>query len=214
MTAKSFDNIYIVCIEASLDTLQKFSQTDQLISSFQTQYLFTDISEFYKEKLHKKSPLDFLGAIFFTPLELSNRTIVLGNSGGWATLCNYICKNLGLKNFQFDMNAENSEVKRNSLFVNENGRIVRIVQSITNDYNTWEFSSKGLLQPFENPDNYKKRKIQERLNKEILIEYCIKYGLDVLNESFFSSDQKALYIQRNMSGKHSETDVPQGIHAK
>lgn len=205
MKANNFDSLYIICIEASIEELYKFSQEDMLIKSVQTQYQQLDIGKFYETELHEKSPLEFLGAIFFQPFGVSNKTVVLGNSGGWATLCNYICKNIGLRNTQFDMNSENSTIKRNSLFVHEKGNQIRAVQAIINDFNNWEFTSRGIIMPYENTNYYEKINIKERLNKEILIEYCIKYGLNILDDTFFNSNQKALYIKRNTTKQNTTT---------
>ncbi len=205
MNVNDFDSLYIVCIEASIEELYKFSQEDVLVKSFKTQYHQLDIGEFYETELYGKSPLDFLGAIFFEPSGVSNKTVVLGNSGGWATLCNYICKNIGLRNIQFDMNSENSPIRRNSLFVHEKGNQIRAVQTIINEYNKWEFNSKGTTMPFENTGYYEKTDIKGRLNKEILIEYCIGYGLNILDDAFFNSNRKALCIKRDTTKQNTDT---------
>ncbi|ERI61321.1 hypothetical protein HMPREF1551_02720 [Capnocytophaga sp. oral taxon 863 str. F0517] len=59
-------------------------------------------------------------------------------------------------------------------------------------------SSKGDLLDFENPLYYKKKIIKERLNKDILIEYCYKNNLAVRDSSFFSSDKECMFIRRNI----------------
>ncbi len=199
MTVNSFESIFLICIEAPLSELYDFSQQDSLVNSFQVELSSININDFYKNELHEKSPLDFLGAVFFTPPKIKNKTIVLGNSGGWATLCNYICKNIGLRNIQFDMNSEISQIERNSLFVYEEGRNIRTVQAIKSDFDAWDFSSKGTPVSFENLSYYNRRIIKERLSKKILTEYCINLGLNVLNDSFFCSNEKSLYIKRNIS---------------
>ena len=193
MNIDSYNNLYIICIEASLANLYEFVMKDNTLKSFHKEMSYINISEFYKNMFYKKSEKDFYGAIFFTSPNLENKTIVLGNAGSWATLCNYISKELKIRNIQFDIGTN-----RNTLFVNQSGILIRSVQTLLDDNCKWLFFSRGDILDFENPLYYKKKIIKERLNKDILVEYCYKNDLNVRDFSFFSSDKKCMFIRRNI----------------
>jgi len=73
------------------------------------------------------------------------------------------------------------------------GRRVRYVQSIYAE-NGWEFFAFGDVQPFENPHYYKKRKIKDRLNRNILVEYTLRNGLDVQSDDFWRTNIEPHYF--------------------
>jgi len=62
-------------------------------------------------------------------------------------------------------------------------RIRRV--AVTNDVNGWEFSAEGEIQPYENADNYRKRKAVDRFTVEMLESYCAALGIEVLEASFY-----------------------------
>ncbi len=69
----------------------------------------------------------------------------------------------------------------------------RIIQSIKDD-NKWNFYAKGEILKIENPENYNKKKIKERLNSEIIIQYLYKIGFDVRSFNFWHSDKEGIYL--------------------
>ena len=56
--------------------------------------------------------------------------------------------------------------------------------SVSNDVDGWSFSESGEVQPFEEPDGYKQKKIQKRFTIEVLERYCRALGIE-LNEADF-----------------------------
>lgn len=74
----------------------------------------------------------------------------------------------------------------------ENGIRIRYVQSIYAE-NGWEFFAFGDVQQFENLLYYKKRKIKDRLNRNILVEYMLKNGLDVRSDDFWRTNIEPHY---------------------
>ena len=187
MNIDSYNNLYLICIEAPLAHLYDFVIKDSALESFHKEMSYMDVSDFYKNTFYNKSEKDFYGAIFFTSPNIEDKTIVLGNAASWATLCNYISKALKIRNIQFDIGAN-----RNTLLVNQS------VQTLLDKNCKWSFSSKGDLLDFENPLYYKKKIVKERLNKDILIEYCYKNNLAVRDSSFFSSDKECIFIRRDI----------------
>ena len=59
----------------------------------------------------------------------------------------------------------------------------------------WKFYCEGEIQPFEVKEFYERKIIKQRLNKEILISYCVKLGIDIREDSFWKS-QQSLFVER------------------
>lgn len=57
--------------------------------------------------------------------------------------------------------------------------------SVTNDVSGWEFVAQGEVQPYEQTENYRKRKIIERFTTEMLESYCAALGIDLFNPAFY-----------------------------
>ena len=52
----------------------------------------------------------------------------------------------------------------------------RVIYALKED--RWVFYEEGDILPFENPDYYKRRRIRDRINNEIIIEYLAKCGIN------------------------------------
>jgi len=57
--------------------------------------------------------------------------------------------------------------------------------SIANDVSGWEFAAEGEVQPYEQPENYRKRRIVDRFTQEMLESYCAALGIDLFNPDFY-----------------------------
>ena len=57
--------------------------------------------------------------------------------------------------------------------------------SVANDVSGWEFAAAGEVQPYEQAENYRKRKIVDRLTPEMLEKYCGALGIDLFNSDFY-----------------------------
>lgn len=71
-------------------------------------------------------------------------------------------------------------------FEYKNKETIRVIQSMKEE-KKWEFFEKGTMLPFENGSIYKKRRIADRLNNEIIYEYLLTNGIDILNDKFWNS---------------------------
>lgn len=60
----------------------------------------------------------------------------------------------------------------------------------------WEFFQSGNSLDFENLENYKRRKIRDRLTNEIINEYMDKLGYKIWKDDFYKSDKKAIYFEQ------------------
>ena len=57
--------------------------------------------------------------------------------------------------------------------------------SVTNDVGGWEFAAQGEAQPYEQIENYRKRKIVDRFTPEMLESYCGALGIELFNSDFY-----------------------------
>jgi len=70
----------------------------------------------------------------------------------------------------------------------------RWIHAINEDGN-WKFETEGDLFSFENPEQFKARKIKDRFNRHHLIAYLEHFGIK-LNDPNFFSNSKAVLIER------------------
>ncbi|MDR2232310.1 MAG: hypothetical protein LBE56_04200, partial [Tannerella sp.] len=111
--------------------------------------------------------------LFYNPVIATNLTVLLGNGrSAWGTLCNNISSNLSVCNLQIEFNTKNSDVIRNQMTVFDGSKKIRVIQNYLGDNNKMEFVNGGKPLWFEDIEYYKKRKIWDRINKDILIEYA------------------------------------------
>jgi hypothetical protein len=77
--------------------------------------------------------------------------------------------------------------------------VIRSV-SIANDVNGWQFAAEGEVQPYEQIENYRKRKIVERLTPDMLESYCAALGIEVFNSDFYGEQCLSFHIKREIEG--------------
>ena len=53
------------------------------------------------------------------------------------------------------------------------------------------FAQEGPIQPFENPDYYRRRLKKDRLNREIITEYMERLGYMIAQDGFWETDKPA-----------------------
>jgi hypothetical protein len=138
--------------------------------------------ELYSDVLSKKKYLD---AIFYQSGLLKD-TLMIGN---WFSLCNFLCLKNSSYNFQFFFEKDAAR-----FVFYDNSTEQRIVQALVGDEDKWEFYQNGDGLSFENPKYYFKRKIANRLNKDIIIEYIVKSGIPINERNCFAFDEKSIYI--------------------
>jgi hypothetical protein len=73
-------------------------------------------------------------------------------------------------------------------------RFVRTISAGVYDNGRWEFETTGPVQPWEDPTRYSERRIQDRLTRNMLVQYLAALGIDVDEPTFFGSG--ALFQER------------------
>jgi len=137
----------------------------------------------------------FPKAVFFIPKCCQDKTIMISNySDGWITLGNKISNESSSFHYNFRLSKGENENLINSFTFWNNGKNQRVVYTIKDP--KWLFYEQGNPLWFENVENYKKRLIRDRLNFEILVSYCEKIGIYILNKNFFASEDNAIYLEQ------------------
>jgi hypothetical protein len=57
--------------------------------------------------------------------------------------------------------------------------------SVTNDASGWKFAAQGEVQPYEQLENYGRRKVVDRFTPEMLESYCAAIGIELFNPDFY-----------------------------
>ncbi len=131
---------------------------------------------------------------FFTPKLCKNKCIMFSNySDGLGTLIHVLTNDLKLKAYSFRISTNNIPDALNEFSCIENGKRLRTVYAMKDP--KWKFYCEGEIQPFEEKEFYERKIIKQRLNKEILISYCVKLGIDIREDSFWKS-QQSLFVER------------------
>ena len=68
-----------------------------------------------------------------------------------------------------------------------------------NDGGEWTFFNEGKLQPFEHPESYKARRIEDRFTPQMLEEYCMALGIRLFDESFYGNDALITQIPNQLA---------------
>lgn len=166
------------------DLLAHFNKLISEDDDYSVSYSTYDFHHVFKEDVrnpHITSSVGFYRAVF---INYNDGFIMLSNlNDGWFTLCNNIAFNLKTYFYLFTIDeVEDKNTKNSMLFSDYSGdfEITRCVYSMMDD--KWVFSQKGRALWFENINYYKRRKIKDRLNKNILLEYCYKIGINICDD--------------------------------
>jgi len=133
-------------------------------------------------------------AVVYEPATTVEGTVMLVNyQDGWYTMVNILAGELASKVIKVTSSRDDETYPVTFVTVWEDGKEKRIVRSML-DGDRWEFFEQGEIQDFEEPEYYRRRRIASRFNRQILIEYMKKLGIDLESPGFFSSDKLATYF--------------------
>ncbi len=133
-------------------------------------------------------------ALVFSPQAAPNHCVFVSNSAdGWYTLINRMASQLQATCIRVATSLDAVDRPANSFRVYVAGRDIRYVRAML-DSDRWDFFEKGVVQPFEEISSYKKRRIKDRLTRQIVVDYLLKLDIDIRSDAFWGSDQPAVYI--------------------
>jgi hypothetical protein len=155
--------------------------------------LFYDRLDIGKDITVKKGGAHFPKAVFFKP-KLADVIVQYSNyEDGLITLSCHISDNLNEPFYQFSFSNSDHLDKKFSLERYVNGEILRVVYAMQDP--KWVFYEQGEILSFEDVTNYEKKRKPNRLNKEIIIDYCSQLGFDIKNDNFWESSEPALFYE-------------------
>jgi hypothetical protein len=73
-------------------------------------------------------------------------------------------------------------------------RIRRV--AVTNDVDGWEFAAEGEIQPYEQTENYQKRRVVDRFSVEMLESYCAALGIRLFDPNFYGGQCLVSHTKR------------------
>jgi len=116
---------------------------------------------------------------------------------GWQSLVWSISKNTNKISYSFKLDKGKKYLSCINSFVFNNGSKVeeRVVQALIDD-GKWRFYENGPLQQFESQENYRRRRIKDRVNYSILWEYCQRLGIDIAREGFLHPETESIVFER------------------
>lgn len=128
---------------------------------------------------------------FFTPKSCESKCIMFSNyPDGLSSLIYQITHFLKTRAYCFQISASDVPDAINAFSCIENGKELRTVYAMKDP--KWKFYSQGEIQPFEDTELYLQKMIKRRLDKDILVSYCVKLGIDIRDDHFWESVQSIL----------------------
>ena len=155
--------------------------------------LFYGKLDIEKDIILKRGGAHFPKVIFFKPKQIDLIVQYSNYYDGWFTLSNYISNNLKEPHYRFEFSNPEAFYKGFSFKKYAEEKILRLVYTMQDP--KWIFHEQGEVLSFENTANYEKKRIKDRLNKDIIIEYCSRLGFDIANDNFWESAKPALFYE-------------------
>ena len=109
-------------------------------------------------------------------------------------LINVLSNHIKCNIYRISTTVDNANYPINEISVCVMGNSVRTVRSML-DGDRWEFYEEGDALPFENEELYKNRRIRKRINRETIVSYMIKLGMDINNMEFWQSETSSTYVR-------------------
>ena len=111
---------------------------------------------------------------------------------GWNSLSWLLAKKHEELQFQVLSSEEGASYPINRIEIWRKGCTVRTILAMK-DSDRWLFSQEGVVESFEQPSLYKKRRIRDRLTREIIIQYLRSVGWDIERDDFWKSLGRVTY---------------------
>ena len=127
-------------------------------------------------------------AVFYEPSTSPGTTVMLSNlDDGWLSLLTRLSMRLPGQQYRIRDALEVSD-----LYVLADGRCIRYVGVLLDDAR-WTFSSRGAPLWFEEPQQYQRRRIRDRVDRDLLLRYARKLGWDLTDPRLLTTDREAIF---------------------
>ncbi len=174
------DFIAVTCINSGIDHLK--IDIERILAKYDISEL--SLIDFKLPEQPYNSPNK--AVTIWEPSVKKNSTMLMANfSDGWFTLVQILGTKYQHELYRLRLSKPESKWPVYSMTYFKNGSEVRVIQSLK-DEPRWQFFERGEVLSFENPEYYKKRRIKDRFNKEILLEYLSEAGWDLHNNKMWN----------------------------
>lgn len=116
-------------------------------------------------------------------------------SSGDYFVVEYVCRRFGFAGIVVRSTMQDVEWPLNEFIVYESNELQRHVRAMK-DSPRWDFYTEGALLDFENETAYMARRVRDRLQRELLLDYVASWGAPVGHPEFWSSYQEAVTLVR------------------
>jgi hypothetical protein len=132
--------------------------------------------------------------MLFHPELTPGRTAFFANlEDGWQTMVYSLAKKLGCECLRLTSSTESDGYPQNSFSLIQSGVPIRTLMAGKDDRG-WEFFEDGDPLPIEDPSHYQRRRIRDRLNRDIIVGYANKLGWPIDEDDFWTSQESAVYF--------------------
>jgi hypothetical protein len=132
--------------------------------------------------------------VLFSPLTAPGFCCFVSDAqDGWATLVNVLSGNLRCDAFKISTSLPCPEYPMSRLSAYAEGECLRVVCTMRDDP-SWVFYSKGAVLPVERPEHCKRRRIKDRLTREILVSYLRDLDINISDDDFWRATGPAAYV--------------------
>ena len=130
----------------------------------------------------------------FTPgiADLPSTGMITNLVDGWLTLATSISKRLGCNCWRFTV-CRGATFSRTAFTLLQSGSVRRTVSVQLEDQ--WVFFAKGELLAAESPDQYKRKRIRERLTREYVLSIARKVGFPIEENAFWERDESSVFFR-------------------
>ncbi len=198
MNINDCEYLPFTCIKSSIESIEKQLRIEEkegkyrLLKGNYSCLDVLDISDMEHIKPYYRT--DSYKAVLFRCVSNKDYTVLVSNlRDGWFTICNYLCSKMNVDYYQFSISNIFETDPMNRFIYFSGGDEERVVYSMKE--NKWVFCEIGNVLPFEDAENYKTRRIKDRLNKEILMKYCKRLGFNIEDESFWKGGENSLLFE-------------------
>ena len=114
---------------------------------------------------------------------------------GWQTLFNVLSLELGVESYRISASSGRDDFYCFQSYQQGKERVVYLMKDTK-----WIFYEKGERLPCEQSDMYTKRRIRDRLNEPMLLNYLLQVGLDARDSLFYHSKDNVLVFYYTWEG--------------
>lgn len=133
-------------------------------------------------------PLHRYTAFFYTPLNLPNFACMVATvEDGWHTLFNVISLKMYGESYRIHIPDDENDLCSFQSYHQGKERVVYVEKEPK-----LLFYERGERLSFEQSKSYSKRRIKDRLNESILLDYLLEVGIDARHSSFYYSKNSIL----------------------